>query len=172
MAYDAKAVANYILDLATVDGVAISPMKLQKLIYYAHGWHLAVAGEPLISDEIEAWNYGPVVPSIYHDFRRFGNEPITSPAQDFSWDRGRVVVSTPEIPSGDAHEKTREILRRVWDVYKGLSALKLSKMTHTPDAPWSKAVAAHGGKIQTGQKISNDLIRDYFAKMGQAAESE
>jgi uncharacterized phage-associated protein len=172
MAYDAKAVANYILDLATVDGEAVSPMKLQKLIYYAHGWHLALTGEPLITDEIEAWGYGPVVPSIYRDFKSFGNEPITSPAQDFSWRKGKVVVSTPEIPTGEAHETSRQILRRVWSVYKDWTALQLSKMTHAPNAPWSQVVAPYGGKTPISLEIPNDLIRNYFAKVGQAVEDE
>ena len=167
MAYNAKAVANYLLDLANVEGEAITPMKLQKLIYYAHGWHLAVTGQPLITDKVEAWEYGPVVPSVYQDFKRFGNEPITSPAQDFRWDNGQVAVSTPEIPVGDAHEATREILRRVWDVYKGRTALELSRMTHAPDSPWSQVAAPFGGKAQTGVTISNRLIRSYFAEMGE-----
>ncbi len=170
MAYSAKAVANYILDLATVDGEPISPMKLQKLIYYAHGWHLAVTGEPLIKDKIEAWNYGPVVPSIYNDFRQFGNEPITVPAQRFQWDNEKVLVSTPEIPLGDTHDTAREVLKRVWDVYKGRTALELSKMTHAPDAPWSQVMARSGGPVNP--IIPNDLIRNYFAQMGQAGEEE
>lgn len=172
MAYSAKAVANYILDLATVDGEPISPMKLQKLIYYAHGWHLAVTGEPLIKDKIEAWNYGPVVPSIYNDFRQFGNEPITIPAQSYRWDNGNVLVSTPEVPLGDAHEAAREVLKRVWNVYKGRTALELSKMTHAPDAPWSQVTARSGGKAEANPVIPNDLIRNYFAQMGQAAGGE
>ena len=172
MAYDGKAVANYILDLATVDGEAISPMKLQKLIYYAHGWHLALTGEPLVSDEIEAWGYGPVIPAIYHNFKSFGNEPITSPAQDFSWNNGKLVVSTPEIPIGEIHETARQILKRVWTIYKPLTALQLSKMTHAPDAPWSQVVAPYGGKIPVSLEIPNDLIRNYFAKVGQKTGGE
>ncbi len=166
MAYNAKAVANFILDLANVDGEPISPMKLQKLIYYAHGWHLALTGEPLISDEIEAWGYGPVVPSVYRDFKSFGNEPITNPAQDFSWDDKRIIVSTPEIPSGEMHSSARQIIKRVWEVYKDLSALQLSKMTHDPDAPWSQVVAPYGGKTPISLEIPNELIRKYFVQMG------
>lgn len=172
MAYDGKAVANYILDLATVDGERISPMKLQKIIYYAHGWHLALTGEPLVSDEIEAWGYGPVMPAIYHAFKNFGNEPINSPAQNFSWENGKLVVSTPEIPAGEKHETTRQILKRVWTTYKHLTALELSKMTHAPGAPWSQVVAPYGGKAPISLAIPNDLIRNYFAKMGQKSEGD
>lgn len=74
------AVANYFLDKAREDGVDLSPMKLQKLIYFAHGWHLAIYGEPLIDESVEAWAWGPVISSIYHDFKKYGRDPITSPA--------------------------------------------------------------------------------------------
>jgi len=48
MAYDAKIVANYFLDLADRDHVFVSPLKLQKLVYLAHGWSLALRGRPLL----------------------------------------------------------------------------------------------------------------------------
>ena len=55
--YNAIAVANYFIDKAKADGVPLTHMKLQKLIYFAHGWHLALYGEPLIDEEIQAWEF-------------------------------------------------------------------------------------------------------------------
>ena len=57
--YSAKAVANYFLARAKESGETLSPMKLQKLIYFAHGWHLAVFDAPLLDEEVQAWDYGP-----------------------------------------------------------------------------------------------------------------
>ncbi|MFQ5632018.1 MAG: Panacea domain-containing protein, partial [bacterium] len=57
--YDSRLIANYFIDFARKDGVAISPMKLQKLVYFAHGYYLAITGQPLIEEEIQAWRYGP-----------------------------------------------------------------------------------------------------------------
>lgn len=76
MPLETGAVANYLLDLADASGDPVSPMKLQKLLYYAHGWHLAVTDRPLLNEFVEAWRWGPVIPSIYHEFKEFGDAPI------------------------------------------------------------------------------------------------
>ena len=80
MGYSAFAVANYFLRLGRDSGEEITPLKIQKLVYIAHGYHLAFTasdnspnGLPLVDDEFaEAWQYGPVFPSLYHHFKRFG----------------------------------------------------------------------------------------------------
>ncbi len=53
----AKLVANYFLKKAAAEGVTLDPMKLQKLVYIAHGWHLGLLGAPLLRSPIEAWTY-------------------------------------------------------------------------------------------------------------------
>jgi uncharacterized phage-associated protein len=81
MAYEAKAVANHFLDLAQDSRGTLSPMKIQKLVYFSHGWHLSINnGRALIDEAVQAWTYGPVIPSLYHEFKKYGNGPITSPA--------------------------------------------------------------------------------------------
>src|SRR5690348_2726800 len=112
MPYDPRAVANYFLDLASVDGESISPLKLQKLLYFGHGWHLAITGEPLLSERIRAWKYGPVVESIYYQFRRFGNRPITTRAGELdTGPDGWFEVMVVELPDGEEHEETRAVLQ-------------------------------------------------------------
>lgn len=155
MAYDAKAVANYFLELAAKDGVKISPMKIQKLIFYAHGWHLGLLGKPLISDEIEAWQYGPVVPSIYREFRDFGSGPIMRAATDVDFE---FDIVAPEIPPED--ETARSIIDRVWKGYGRLSAVDLSNLTHRVDSPWSKAIKANPGLRNV--TISDASIAEHF----------
>jgi uncharacterized phage-associated protein len=80
MAYDGRAVANYFLSLAAAEGKLLTHLKLQKLLYYAHGRHLALSGEPLVESGFEAWPYGPVAPDVFSCFRVFGRNPITVPA--------------------------------------------------------------------------------------------
>lgn len=135
MAYDAKAVANYFLDLATQNNTRITPMKLQKLIFFAHGWHLALTDKPLIAEQVEAWQFGPVVPSIYHEFKHERNGAITSKAQELDFDSFEFVEL--EIPKED--EQARKIMERVWTTYGSLSAERLSDLTHLPNTPWDKA---------------------------------
>ena len=73
MPYDPKAIANYFLDLARAQEKALTPLKIQKLVYFANGWHLAIKGVPLINEQVEAWRFGPVIPSLYTHFERMGN---------------------------------------------------------------------------------------------------
>src|SRR6185369_6756877 len=81
MPFDPRAVANRLLELARERQLIIDPMKVQKLIYYAHGWHLALTGKPLLDRSVEAWQYGPVLPDVYRAFQEFGAQPITEPAR-------------------------------------------------------------------------------------------
>ena len=72
----ASDVSDLFLCWASIDGDLITNLKLQKLLYYAQAWHLAHFGSPLFSDDIEAWQYGPVIKSIYQKYSKFGNQPI------------------------------------------------------------------------------------------------
>src|SRR5271165_1232342 len=69
-------VADVFLKLSQPEaGDTISNLKLQKLLYYVQGYHLAFYGSELFPDPIVAWQYGPVVEGVYHNFKRFGYGP-------------------------------------------------------------------------------------------------
>jgi len=169
MAYSSRAIANYFLDLAEKEGQPLTPMKLQKLVYFAHGWHLAIVEEPLLDEQVEVWKWGPVVKSLYHAFKEFGNQPISEPARRYSVKREpklRLVVTIPSIdeeaPNAEDAEWTKELLKRVWDVYKGFTAVQLSKMTHASGSPWDQVYQQYTGNPPKGTDIPAELIRKYF----------
>jgi uncharacterized phage-associated protein len=161
MAYDARAIANYFLDCAWKAGSEMTPMKLQKLIFFAHGWHLASVDAPLVVDPIEAWTYGPVIPSVYHAFKGFGSGAITAHATYF--DFKEFDFKTPQIKVEDT--SAREVLDAVWGVFKDTSAIELSKLSHVSDGPW--AAAREGSNEKKGTIIRDDLIKEYFVKKAQ-----
>lgn len=173
MAFPAKAVANYFLDWAkSQNDHSVSPMKMQKLVYFAHGWCLGLSGNPLIQEEVEAWPYGPVIPDLYHEFKHFGNGEITQYATELNW--GSVGVKwadfeqiTPLIPDDEETERlqTRPLLNRIWEVYKPFTPIQLSNATHQPDTPWDRINKKHDGKIPKGTPIPNEMIREYFVKL-------
>ena len=75
----ALAVARYILYLGSCDGSHdVDQFKVQKTLYFCQCWSLALRGEPLFSDDIQAWRHGPVVPSVYSELSDWGDEPIWS----------------------------------------------------------------------------------------------
>ena len=159
-AYDPKAIANFFIEKSRDENKPITPLKLQKLLYFAHGWSLALRNEELVEESIQAWKYGPVIPSIYHEFKNFGNEPILAKAVVYSFDGDTITTETPAISEGD--EPTIALLSKVWDVYKPFTALDLSNVTHQTDGPWAKAVEAFQGNPPTSVEISNDAMKEYF----------
>lgn len=161
--YDSRAVANYFLSQKR-----LTQMRLHRLIYYAHGWHLALRGEPLMDEFVEAWNYGPMTPTVFHEFKDLGLSPISRFATDFQpltgrWDR---------IPTIDADDQaTERLLDRVWTVYKVYSSAQLIHMTHEPGTPWSETRSKHPG-IKNAN-IPNELIRRFFVeKMNEMDQEE
>ena len=163
MSYDAKAIANYFLKRGMEDGVTISPLKLQKLIYFAHGWHLGIFDKPLINEFVEAWPYGPVISHIYHTFKHYGNNPIVEFAKVTRWDRsGNIYDDAIESPNEhNASENTLDFLDAIWQNYKNATAIQLSNKTHEEGAPWFIA-RQRGINI-----IKDEIIRDYYREKHQ-----
>jgi len=135
----AKYIADYMLTMSDPDiGDIISNMKLQKLIYYAQGFHLALFDVPLFEEPIVAWEHGPVVESVYQDFKKFGASAIEVPH-----DLDDTVLSDDQ----------KDLMKEVYEVYGQFSAWKLRNMTHN-ELPW----------LQTPKNeiISVDLMKSFF----------
>jgi uncharacterized phage-associated protein len=151
----AKSIANYFLDLAQATGQPIDPMKLQKLVYYAHGWFAGHTGQELINESVEAWPYGPVIPSLYHEFKRFGSNWIHGRAAEYA--HGELV----EVPR-PADAGIRAFLDNVWNAYSQYTGIKLSELTHAPEGPWDiTRRETHGTR---SADIPFPRIRDHFAQ--------
>ena len=151
---DAKALTNTILDWAERDGIGISPMKLQKMVFFPHADFLAQFGLPLVKQEFEAWDYGPVIPSLYHEFKNFGADAITSRARAFNPFSG----TTEEPRSADLPEPLQAALISHYDFYKRMTAGTLSDISHSFEGAWRQARAMFSNGLNMDRRISNDLI--------------
>ena len=121
-----------------------TPMDVIKLTYLSHGWELGWSSRPLINESIEAWAYGPVIPSLYHRYKSFGAAPI------------KVVVAD-HSKSFDPDQL--ETIEFVVDGYRQYSALQLSDLTHERGSPWDITMKRYG----VGAIIPNKLIEEHFA---------
>jgi uncharacterized phage-associated protein len=148
MAYTPQQIANYFLERADEEGMPLTQMKLIKLVYISYGWYLALKGEPLFSESIEAWQHGPVIPSIYHEFKDFGRQAIDRKAMELDLDTWEMVV--PSIPASD--REVRMILNMVWEAYKRFTGWQLREMTHQPGSPWSKVYKEGSRKVRIDDK--------------------
>ena len=99
MPYHVNSVANAIIQKARANGENLTPLKLQKLLYYVCGYYAAAYEQPLIDHTFEAWDYGPVVPALYREFKGYGNRSITGLATDIDWESGAMIPTPP--PDGD-----------------------------------------------------------------------
>jgi uncharacterized phage-associated protein len=152
--YTPSHVANFILEKAKNEKRAITQLKLLKLVYLTYGWVRAVLDTRLFDESIQAWKLGPVVPSLYHEFKRFGSEPITEYSVNMDVDGG---ISRPFLNPNDA---VIPVMEKAWDVYKPYTAYALVSKTHEPDSPWVKNYME--GKDNT--TIPDEEIKGYFIK--------
>lgn len=154
MACSARVVANYLIQAKKrKDGTPPTPMQLLKLVYIAHGWNLAINNRPLITDRIEAWQYGPVVPPLYHDLKKWGNTPVEEP------------LSVPISAAGNLSSDERALLDEVLDAYGHLSGIQLSNLTHALGTPWYTVYFDEDGQNLDNTRIANDRIRQHFVEL-------
>lgn len=155
MKYPALLIANYFIEKAHDTGESLTPLKLIKLVYFAYAWYLAISDTPLIDEPIVAWTYGPVIESIYHQYKKFGNEPITGKANfDNETEKNISALKNDEIAIA--------LLNKIWEVYGQYDAIQLANLTHEKDSPWYEAWHNQNGKSIHNFPITDDLIKKYF----------
>lgn len=145
-------VARYLIALAggEEEQELLTPMRLQKLLYYSQGWSLALRNAPLFSDRIEAWAHGPVVDAVYQQFKNVGGGTI------------------PTDHGSDDHltEEEKSHIQSVWKTYRGYSAIALSDMTHD-EPPWRDTRVGLSREARSNREITVDALRSYFSKASQ-----
>ena len=155
--YSAASIANAFLSRAFADKKSISPMKIQKLIYLAHGYYLAENDEPHVNEVFEAWRFGPVLNSLYHQCKYFDERGITKYLDDNDWDVGTLRTPAP-VPQDEA---AVELIAYIWQEFGDSSPMSLSRWTHEKGGPWD-TVTKGGNQILLHQDVPNDLIKEYF----------
>lgn len=158
---NASSIANYFIERAEKEDNPMSLMKLVKLVYIAHGWSLALLNKPLLdwSEKVEAWKYGPVIPSLYHEFKRFGASPFPKGIRSIYFlpdDREKPVELKPHFE----YEYTK-VLNIVWELYGNKTGTELMKLTHQNDTPWSNSYQENEKYIS----ISDDKIKEHFTAL-------
>ena len=154
--YSAAAVANWFIDKNIADPTDLTHLKIQKLLYYAQGWHLGNYEIPLFEDDIEAWQHGPVIRSIYLALRGYKRKIITNHISGPEIINGEFNTGFPNIHADD--ELRKEFLSNYWNIYAKIDAWKLVNFTHQNDTPWSQIYNAFG--LQN--VIPKELIMSYF----------
>ena len=125
---------------------ATTPMHVLKLAYISHGFMLGLSDTPLLYEPVEAWRYGPVVPSVYHRYKAFG---------------GQTINLTPVDRSVSLSEEEISAIGSVDEIYRDVSAIRLSGLTHQVGTPWDETVRKYG----VGAIIPNGIISSYYKEL-------
>ncbi len=140
MTHSAETIANYLILKASEEefGELLSNLKLQKLLYYCQAFFYAKYETPLFAERIEAWHYGPVVPEIYHKFKKYGYSsiPVEGIKNDFNFNVAQ-----------------KEMIDEVFEYFGQFSASKLVTITHA-EAPWINT--------ENKKEITLTAMRDYY----------
>ncbi len=142
MSYSALHIAKLLLQKSKEQSHSqelMTNLKLQKMLYYEQGFHLAAFGTPLFDESIEAWMYGPVVPVVY----------------DFFADRGACGIEPPNTEVFDLTKDEQTLFNNVFCVYNQFSATKLVEMTHS-EPPWKNS------EVGRGCIITNESMETFF----------
>ncbi len=130
-------------------------LALQKLLYFAQGFHLALEGKPLFKDEIHAWKYGPVVPEVYRKYSKYKASPILEQLKVDS--NGVVTGKVPPSPKR-INPRAVDIIDQVALQYGQFSPWRLVELSHN-EPPWTKAWNSDAGVIPQGEIKAHFLTK-------------
>lgn len=148
--YNSITIANRFLELADEQGAKLTPMQLIKMVYIAHGFSLAIFKRPLIDETVEAWRYGPVIPSLYQKLKSYGSGKVSAKIRGM-FGRGDEALA----------EADDELIRIVYNKYGKFSGVQLSHLTHRPGTPWAEAYEPGS----YGLDIDDSVIRTHYATL-------
>lgn len=153
---DGHEVANFILDYADKNGISVTNLGLQKITYFCHVWFLVFEKKPLIKQNFEAWEFGPVLPYLYRLFKDFGEQQITTRATKLDPKTGSKVVAQIHVSKDE-----QRLLESIVSFYTRLSVNQLVEQSHVQNGPWYE-VWNHEEKVNPGMQINNQAILDFY----------
>ncbi len=136
-------VANAFVELGASTNTEMTNMKIIKLVFLAQAWSLARYGQPIFEEDFQAWEHGPVVPTVYNAFKQYGKERITKTTEGYD----ETVFSPQE----------EEIILDVFREYGSSTAFALRNMTHRVGTPWEEVYS-----LGENATISKRSIMKYY----------
>lgn len=153
-------VANIITTYFDNGGELITNKRLQKLLYYVEAWNL-VYDKSLIDEDFEAWVHGPVIPSVYQQFKQFGYAPIVNKYSkgESSSTKLEKLLKNPALKS-----KSKDILFSVLDDYAQYNSFQLEWLSHS-EKPWLEAREGVGMLDHCSNIISKETMKEYYSSL-------
>lgn len=152
--YDVLTVARFIINYCNKEDIVISNLKLQKLLYFVQAYFLITFDKKCFRENIEAWDFGPVIPVAYHEFKQYGsgNIPTISKYVVDSSDGYYYEDYNEDIISYDDQQAIQDVINE----FREYTATDLVKLTHSQE-PWANVYVPWANNI-----ITTKSIKDYF----------
>ena len=142
-------IADYFIRTANEVGSPITNLKLQKLVYYAQAWSLALRDRTLFEDDFEAWVHGPVTRQLWDEYKTLRWQPIVK-----------------DVPNITFDQDVENFLKEVVQVYFACDAYELERMTHE-EAPWREARGNLPPDAPCSNVISKDRMASFYKELAQ-----
>lgn len=158
--YRAMKIANYIIHLALEEGIEVTNLHLQKILYYLQADSLFRSGEPLFNESIGKWRLGPVVSNVYHEYKEYGSQPIREIAEEIVFDEETMDINYVQFDVNDIPRETRDDINQSVISLLNQPPFHLVDRTHDHN-PWSD----FRERIESGERgleYTNDEIQEYF----------
>jgi uncharacterized phage-associated protein len=159
MVYDGRAVANFVLDYCDRKGRPVTNLALQKIVYFCHVWSLVQFKQPLVKYKFEAWDYGPVLPYLHREFKKFDRSPIKARATQLD-----LLDGSSRIVDYHFVSQTAAFLQEIVEFYSRMRAGDLVELSHVAGGPWHQ-IWHHRSKVQPGMKIDDVQIARFYSKI-------
>lgn len=147
-----ETLVNTFLKRAKQQGKTLTHLQVQKLVYFLNGYYLAEHNTPLVEEPFQAWQYGPVLRTLYDALKSYGSAAISAYLPTVN----KNTLEKQYFVVVESDEKFWPVFNRVWDKYGHLNGPKLSELSHEKGAPWEQTPDLY-------QIIDNRLIKSYFA---------
>lgn len=128
----------------------VTPLMLQKLLYFIQGIYSALYGRPIFEEDCRAWVHGPVYPEVYELFRDFKYNPIDDA-------RFAVLEGTADVVT----EEEKNVIDLVVNTFGMYGGKVLERITHNEN-PWKEARKGYGDSIPSSELLSKERIMKYY----------
>ena len=157
MSYMVLDVCRHVINYSNKKDYGISNLKLQKILYFIQAYFLIKTSNQCFRERIEAWDFGPVVPEAYKEYKQFGSGDIPSVLQIVNFDENNIWDSEIKRYYDDVISNAdKKLIEAVVDKYSDYSATDLVAITHR-QAPWKNAY-----KRGQNNEITVTALKEYF----------
>lgn len=158
MSYNVLDVCRYVINYSNENNYEISNLKLQKVLYFIQAYFLIEKNTPCFNEKIEAWDFGPVIPKAFYEYKQYGSGNIPTIKSYIVLDKNNIWDSKKiEFDDTIITNEDKILINKVINKFKNYYATDLVSLTHR-QSPWIDTYIPYQNK-----EITINTIKEYFS---------